>query len=152
MPSCVKTLHYLPSDPNVRKEWMNFIFNEDPDCINNNLVLCSLHADLFTNQDPFKTSLYFHQDQWIRITSGIYTNYNHSQILGYNTLSTADTSGATQHNASKANRTHYNQWYCLCWTTRSTSGALHACTTYTDIGQNIIAPNMNPSIMHLYPR
>ncbi len=45
----------LPSVPNVRKEWMNFIFNEDPDCIGKNLVLCSLHftADSFTNKALF---------------------------------------------------------------------------------------------------
>ncbi len=45
----------LPSDPNVRKEWMNFIFNEDLDHVHKNLVLCSLHftADLFTNKEQF---------------------------------------------------------------------------------------------------
>ncbi len=58
-------LRCLPSDPNVRKEWMNFIFNEDPDCISKNFVqsvriikvLCSLHftADLFTNKAQFNT-------------------------------------------------------------------------------------------------
>ncbi len=43
------------SDPNVRKEWMNIIFNEDPDCVSKNLVLCSLHftADSFTNKAQF---------------------------------------------------------------------------------------------------
>ncbi len=47
-------LHCLPSDPNIRKEWMNFIFNEAPDCITNS-VFCSLHftADLFTNKAHF---------------------------------------------------------------------------------------------------
>ncbi len=29
-------LFCLPSDPNVRKAWMNFIFNEVPDCISKN--------------------------------------------------------------------------------------------------------------------
>ncbi len=45
-----QSLHCLPSDPNVRKEWINFIFNEDPDRISKNLVLCSLNftADSFT--------------------------------------------------------------------------------------------------------
>ncbi len=38
-----QSLHCLPSDPNARKEGMNFIFNEDPDCISNNSVLCSLN-------------------------------------------------------------------------------------------------------------
>ncbi len=34
---------------------MNFIFNEDPDRISKNLVLCSLHftVDLFTNKAQF---------------------------------------------------------------------------------------------------
>ncbi len=43
-------LHCLPSDPNVRKEWMNFMFNEVPDRVSKNSVLCSFHfaADLFT--------------------------------------------------------------------------------------------------------
>ncbi len=50
-----QSLHCLPSDPNIRKEWMNFIFNEVPDRISKNLVLCSLHftADSFTNQVRF---------------------------------------------------------------------------------------------------
>ncbi len=45
-------LHCLPSDPNVRKEKINFIFNEDPDRISKNVVLCSLHSivDLFKAQ------------------------------------------------------------------------------------------------------
>ncbi len=48
-------LHCLPSDPNVRKEWMNFIFNEVPDHVRKNSVLCSLHftVDLFTNKAQF---------------------------------------------------------------------------------------------------
>ncbi len=51
--SCEKlSLQCLPSDPNIRKEWINFIFNEDPDRISKNSVLCSLHftADSFTNE------------------------------------------------------------------------------------------------------
>ncbi len=34
---------------------MNFIFNEDPDRVSKNLVLCSLHftMDLFTNKAQF---------------------------------------------------------------------------------------------------
>uniref|UniRef100_A0A672P6B4 THAP-type domain-containing protein n=1 Tax=Sinocyclocheilus grahami TaxID=75366 RepID=A0A672P6B4_SINGR len=60
VPSCGKTqsLRRLPSDPSVRKEWMNFIFNEDPDRISKNLVLCSLHfsTDLFTNTAQFYNS------------------------------------------------------------------------------------------------
>ncbi len=45
----------LPSDSNVRKDWMNFIFNEDPDRVSKILVLCSLHftADSFTNKAQF---------------------------------------------------------------------------------------------------
>ncbi len=48
----VKKLHCLPSDPNVRKEWMNFIFNELTDRVNKNLFLFSHHftADSFTNK------------------------------------------------------------------------------------------------------
>ncbi len=48
-------LHCLPSDPNVRKEWMNYIFNEVPDCVSKNSVFCSLHftADSFTNKAHF---------------------------------------------------------------------------------------------------
>ncbi len=44
----------LPSDPNVRKEWMNFIFNEVPDHISKNSVFCSLcfTAD-YTNKAQF---------------------------------------------------------------------------------------------------
>ncbi len=34
-----QTLHCLPSDPNVRKEWINFIFNEDPDHVSKSLIL-----------------------------------------------------------------------------------------------------------------
>ncbi len=42
---CGKTqhLHRLPSDLNVRKEWMNFIFNEVSDHVSKNLVLCSFY-------------------------------------------------------------------------------------------------------------
>ncbi len=29
-------LHYFPSDPNIRKEWINFIFNEVPDRVSKN--------------------------------------------------------------------------------------------------------------------
>ncbi len=34
---------------------MNFIFNEDPDCISKNSVICSLHftSDSFTNKAQF---------------------------------------------------------------------------------------------------
>ncbi len=41
--------------PNLELYLMNFIFNEDPDRISKNLVLCSLHftADLFTNKAQF---------------------------------------------------------------------------------------------------
>ncbi len=35
VPSCGKTLHCLPSDPNIRKEWY-FIFNEVLDRVNKN--------------------------------------------------------------------------------------------------------------------
>uniref|UniRef100_A0A673JTC3 THAP-type domain-containing protein n=1 Tax=Sinocyclocheilus rhinocerous TaxID=307959 RepID=A0A673JTC3_9TELE len=59
VPSCgeKQSLHCFPSDPNIRKEWMNFIFNEDPDRLSKNLVLCSLHftADSFTNKAQFNT-------------------------------------------------------------------------------------------------
>ncbi len=34
-----QSLHCLPSDPIVRKEWVNFIFNEDPDRVSKNSVL-----------------------------------------------------------------------------------------------------------------
>ncbi len=46
---------FLSSDPNVRKEWLNFICNEDQDCVSKNLVLCSLNftTDLFTNKAQF---------------------------------------------------------------------------------------------------
>ncbi len=45
----------LPSDPNTKKEWMNFIFNEDPDSVSKKAVLCSLHftMDSFTNEAQF---------------------------------------------------------------------------------------------------
>ncbi len=48
-------LHCIPSEPNIGKEWMNFIFNEDPKHVSKNSVLCSLHftADLFTNKAQF---------------------------------------------------------------------------------------------------
>ncbi len=59
VPSCgkIQCLHCLSSDPNIRKEWMNFIFKEVPDGICKNLVLCSLHftADSFTNKTHFDT-------------------------------------------------------------------------------------------------
>ncbi len=49
------SLHCLPSDPNVRKDWMNFIFNVVLDHISKNLVLCSLHftTDSYTNKEQF---------------------------------------------------------------------------------------------------
>ncbi len=51
-----QSMHCLPSDPNVRKEWMTFIFNEVPDRVSKNLVLCSLHftVDSFTNNAQFE--------------------------------------------------------------------------------------------------
>ncbi len=41
-----------PSDGNIKKDWINVIFNEDPDHVSKNLVFCLLHftADLFTNK------------------------------------------------------------------------------------------------------
>lgn len=44
VPICGKTqsLYRLPSDPNIMKEWMNFIFNQVPDHVSKNLVLCLL--------------------------------------------------------------------------------------------------------------
>lgn len=57
VPSCGKTqsLHGLPSDPNLRKQWVNFIFNEVPDRIIKSLFVCSLHftTDSFTNKTQF---------------------------------------------------------------------------------------------------
>ncbi len=32
-------LHWIPSDPNIWKEWINFIFNEDPDHVSKNSFL-----------------------------------------------------------------------------------------------------------------
>ncbi len=48
-------LHVLPSDPNVRKVWINFIFNEDPDHVSKTLVPCSLNftTESFTNTAQF---------------------------------------------------------------------------------------------------
>uniref|UniRef100_A0A8C2IBA2 Uncharacterized protein n=1 Tax=Cyprinus carpio TaxID=7962 RepID=A0A8C2IBA2_CYPCA len=63
VPSCAKTyLHRLPYDPNVGKEWMNFIFNEDPDCFSKNLVLCSLHStvDLIWDFSFLPSTFTFH--------------------------------------------------------------------------------------------
>ncbi len=50
-------LHFLPSDPSVRKVWINFVFNEDPDHVSKNLVLCSLHftTESFKNKAQFDT-------------------------------------------------------------------------------------------------
>ncbi len=47
-----QSLHCLPSDSNIRKEWINFIFIDAPDHISKNLVLCSLNfiVDTFTNK------------------------------------------------------------------------------------------------------
>ncbi len=58
VPSCGKTeecVWCLPSESNARKDWMNFIFNEDPDRVSKNWVLCliNLTADLFTNKAQF---------------------------------------------------------------------------------------------------
>ncbi len=49
------SLHCLHSDPSVRKEWRNFISNEDPDLVSKNSVLCSFHftVDSFTNKAQF---------------------------------------------------------------------------------------------------
>ncbi len=51
----LKEVYCLPSDPNIRKKWINFILNEDPDRVSKNLVLCSLNftADSFTNKAQF---------------------------------------------------------------------------------------------------
>ncbi len=38
-----QSLHCFPSDPNVRKEWINFIFKEVPDHISKNVVLFSVN-------------------------------------------------------------------------------------------------------------
>ncbi len=47
-------LHCFPSDPNIRKEWINFQVGKGkvPDRISKNSVLCSIHftVDLFTNK------------------------------------------------------------------------------------------------------
>ncbi len=54
--SCEKqSLHCLPSDLNIRKQWINFIFNEVSDSVSKNLVLCSLHfsMDSFANKAWF---------------------------------------------------------------------------------------------------
>ncbi len=53
----IQSLYFLPSYPNVRKEWINFIFNEVSDRVNKNLVLCLLYftANLFTNKAQFDT-------------------------------------------------------------------------------------------------
>ncbi|XP_056315543.1 transcription factor Sp3 isoform X2 [Danio aesculapii] len=57
VPSCGRTqsLHGLPSDPNLRKHWVNFIFNEVPDRLIKSLFVCSLHftTDSFTNKTQF---------------------------------------------------------------------------------------------------
>ncbi len=37
------SLHWFSSDPNISKEWMNYIFNGVPDCVSKNLVLCSFN-------------------------------------------------------------------------------------------------------------
>ncbi len=40
---------------NIRKEWMNFIFNKVPDCVSKHLVICLLQftTDLFLNKTKF---------------------------------------------------------------------------------------------------
>ncbi len=52
--SPTKCLHCFPSDPNIRKEWINFQVGKGkvPDRISKNSVLCSIHftVDLFTNK------------------------------------------------------------------------------------------------------
>ncbi len=50
-----QSLHRIPSDPNIRKEWMNFIFNEVSDHVSKNLILCFLNfaMNLFTNKAQF---------------------------------------------------------------------------------------------------
>ncbi len=34
-----RSLHCLSSDPNIRTEWMDFIFNDDPDHVSKNVIL-----------------------------------------------------------------------------------------------------------------
>ncbi len=48
-----QSLHCLPFDSNIRKQWMNFIFKEVPDCVSENLFLSSLHftTDLQTRHN-----------------------------------------------------------------------------------------------------
>ncbi len=54
-----QSLHCLPSYSNFRKQWMNFIFKEVPDCVSENLFLSSLHftVDLQTRHNSTVFSL-----------------------------------------------------------------------------------------------
>lgn len=57
VPVCRRTqsLHNLPSDPNIRNAWLNFVFKEVPDHVNKTLSICSLHftEDSFINKTQF---------------------------------------------------------------------------------------------------
>ncbi|ROI15203.1 hypothetical protein DPX16_9002 [Anabarilius grahami] len=48
----MQSLHCLPSDLNIRKECINFIFNEVPDRVSTN---CQYERDLFSNKAQFDT-------------------------------------------------------------------------------------------------
>ncbi|XP_065146034.1 uncharacterized protein [Paramisgurnus dabryanus] len=45
VPGCGRTqsLHSLPSEPNIRKEWLKFVYNEVPARVGKSFSVCSLH-------------------------------------------------------------------------------------------------------------
>ncbi len=50
--------HCLPSDPNIKKEWINCIFNEAPERVSKYaqvLSLLNIPTDYFTNKEQFDT-------------------------------------------------------------------------------------------------
>ncbi len=66
------SLHCFPFDPNVKKEWRSFIFNEVPDRVTKNLVLCSLH--IFYHGFVYKFSERLKQRRWCADYIGLYSN------------------------------------------------------------------------------
>ncbi|XP_051983016.1 piggyBac transposable element-derived protein 4-like [Xyrauchen texanus] len=58
IPGCRKTefLHMVPKNPNIKKEWLKFIFNEVPDRVSPYLFVCLGHftPDCLANQSQYE--------------------------------------------------------------------------------------------------
>ncbi len=54
-----QSLHCLPSDPNIRKEWMKFIFNKDPDRVSKDcLLFTSFYCEFIYKQGTIRCVIF----------------------------------------------------------------------------------------------